>query len=252
MCYNVSYLTQKALNYAKRRTDDQATIEELEKKIFDLQNRIPEVYHATGFAHPIFMGFLNTAPFEPTAMRWGLVPHWAKDGALATKMARQTLNARVETLFEKPAFREAASAQRCLIFLDGFFEHHHIGSKTQPYYIFHRQGKPLIVAGLYNEWADPNTGELHLTASIVTTAGNDLMAKIHNNPKLEGPRMPLLLNFENQDLWLAADTPEKMEPLITPYPEELLEAYPVNPILGKNAPGNVPQAREKIQNLFGN
>ena len=74
--------------------------------------------------------------------------------------------------------------------MDGFYEHHHHKGKTYPYYIYRRDGNPMVLAGLYSDWADPETGELLTTFSIVTTAGNPMMARIHNNPKLAGPRMP--------------------------------------------------------------
>lgn len=204
------------------------------------------LYHATGFAHPQVYVYTNAAPYEPLSASWGLLPSWAKESSIRN----QTLNARGETIFEKPAFRESARAKRCLIYVDGFYEHHHYKSKTYPFYIFKKDESPMILAGLWNDWTDHTTGELINTFSIVTTTANPLMARIHNNPKLEGPRMPVILEEEFADEWLTpihsdADK-QQIQSLLQAYNQDKLDAYTVASLRGQNALGNVPDANTKI------
>ena len=108
----------------------------------------------------------------------------------------------------------------------------------------------MALAGLYNDWVDPETGELLTTFSIVTTEGNPLMARIHNNPKLAGPRMPLILPEELEDRWLDPITDvldqKALQELIRSYPEDALTAHTVNKLRGKSYAGNIPEISEKV------
>ena len=132
--------------------------------------------------------------------------------------------------------------------LDGFYEHHHLNGKTYPFLIQKRSKEPLTVAGLWSEWLDKETGEIINTFTIVTTKANKLLAKIHNNPKLAEPRMPVILPDTEIEQWLQplkSEADKKIiEALITAYPAEELEAYTVHKLRGKNALGNVPEATE--------
>ncbi|WP_378181106.1 SOS response-associated peptidase [Aquimarina sp. SS2-1] len=180
----------------------------------------------------------------------GLVPFWVKDNAQRNSISKSTLNARGETIFEKASFRDAAKRKRCLIYVDGFYEHHHYKSKTYPFYIHRKDGEPIIFAGLWSEWLDKETGELQNTFSIVTTEGNELLTKIHNNPKLKGPRMPVILPDEFADKWLHPDEGELdqqiLQELIQPYPEEELIVYTVGRLRGKDYAGNVEEISNKV------
>jgi putative SOS response-associated peptidase YedK len=183
--------------------------------------------------------------------KWGLIPAWTKDRAQAEKLWHQTLNARGETIFEKPAFRSSARRKRCILYLDGFYEHHHAAGRTYPHFIRMKSGEPFAVAGLWEEWTDRASGEILRTFAIVTSKGNELMARIHNNPKLEnGPRMPLILPEELVDEWLAPINDEldekRIKELIRPYPAEAMEAHTVRRLRGKEATGNVPVACEEF------
>lgn len=231
------------------RRGDEAAAEEIREKLVPFTD-LP-IYHATGFSHPRLLIYTDADPDYPAVGTWGLVPHWVRDSQQQKKLWNQTLNARGETLFEKPSFRKAARSQRCLICLDGFYEHHHHKGATYPYYIHRRDGKPMIMAGLYSDWTDPDTGEALTSFSIVTTGGNPMMARIHNNPKLAGPRMPLILPDELADDWLQPIEEERdrqlIEDLIRPYPEEELDAYTVGKLRGRAYPGNVPEITEKVE-----
>lgn len=118
------------------------------------------------------------------------------------KQWNNTLNARGETIFEKPSFRTSAKNHRCIIYVAGFYEHHHYNNKTYPFFIYRKDAQPMALAGLWSEWKNPDTGGRLNTFSIVTTKGNKMMARIHNNPKLKEPRMPVILPSELEDEWL--------------------------------------------------
>lgn len=239
MCYDIKASLEAQLSKARRKGDDKA-IEEIIQKLAPLTD-LP-IFHTSGFNHPKLLIYTNQSPFIPIVATWGLVPHWVKDFDQLSKFWNNTINARGETIFEKPSFRDAAKTHRCVIYVDGFYEHHHFGSKTYPFYIHKKDKQPLALAGLWSEWVDHQTGEILNTFSIVTTKGNELLARIHNNPKLKEPRMPVILPTEMEELWLkpindSIDEKQIME-LIREYPDDDLEAYTVSRLRGKSYIGN--------------
>ena len=156
---------------------------------------------------------------------WGLIPSWAKDTAIGNKL----INARGETLAEKPSFRGGYKYKRCLILADGFYEwKSQPGSKAKtPYFIHMQDRKPFAFAGLWDEWHSPDGGEVR-TCTIITTEPNQLMASLHN-------RMPVILNPKDYDVWLdaAPQTPDKLTHLIKPFPTEKMTAHPVSTLVNK-------------------
>jgi putative SOS response-associated peptidase YedK len=259
MCYNAASLTQASLKYAKHRGDDPDEIARIEEKLEKERILLKPLFHVNGFAHPKLLTFTNKEPFEPKFQTWGLIPSRTKDEQSAATIANQTLNARSESIFEKPSFRSSAKNKRCLIYLDAFYEFHHLKGKTYPFHVCMKDGSPLILAGLWEEWLNKNTGELIPTVSIVTTHAGPVMSEIHNNPKNKGPRVPVILSKENQDQWLREikseeDKVELMR-LTEPFDENLLSFHTVKSILGKEASGNVPEAEaeytyDELQELF--
>jgi putative SOS response-associated peptidase YedK len=165
---------------------------------------------------------LNEAPDEIAVVRWGLIPHWSKDDSAAYKM----INARAETLTERPAYREPLRKRRCLVLADGFFEWKSSeGTGKQkgktPYRFVLKSREPFAFAGLWENWKNPQ-GEWVRTFTIVTGAANDLVAQVHN-------RMPILLLPEAQKVWLDDSADEAVwTDLLRPYPTDLMEAYPVS------------------------
>jgi putative SOS response-associated peptidase YedK len=247
MCYDIKASLEAQLKRAKRYADEDA-IREIEEKLVPFTD-LP-VHHASGFQHPKLLIYTDRSPEIPVVSVWGLVPHWIKDQNQLKKLWNNTLNARGETIFEKPSFRWAARHNRCLIYVDGFYEHHHFNGKTYPFYLYRKDLQPMAFAGLWSEWTDPETGELKNTFSIVTTEGNELLAKVHNNPRIKGPRMPLILPEELTDKWLepiADDLDIKaVQELIRSYPAEAFEAYTVNRLRGKYYQGNVPEINKPV------
>lgn len=244
MCYTVAYLTKRKIRYARRAGADPSEVEELERQLEEMAEGHPAMYHASGFTHPRLLCFARDQGPRFELCRWGLIPHWVKDAAEAVSIGRRTLNARGETIFTKPAFRTAA-LRRCLILVDGFYEFHHLGKRTFPYHIRARDQEPLALAGIRSDWHDTQAGTVVPTVSIVTTEANPMMRVIHNNPKASGPRMPFVVPPELDELWLDPETErERIEGIIGPYDEALLEAYTVPPLLGKQAVGNVESATQ--------
>lgn len=131
---------------------------------------------------------------ELVALRWGLVPFWAKDPSIGNRM----INARAETVAEKPAFRNAYRKRRCLVLADGFYEWHKEGDVKIPYFVSLAEGGPMAFAGLWEDWTDKESGESLETATIVTTAAGDFMEKLHK-------RMPVVLVPESASRWLDGD-----------------------------------------------
>ena len=247
MCYDIKTSLESQLRRAEFNSDEQA-IRELKEKLrpFVEQN----LYHASGYAHPHTLIYPNTEPYAPTVSVWGLIPGWVKDQAKKDQLWNATLNARGESIFEKPSFRDSAKNRRCIIILDGFYEHHHKSGKTYPYFIHKKSGQPMTVAGLWSEWLDKETGELVNSFTIVTTKANKLLGKIHNNPKLTEARMPVILDEKDIDTWLmpvkSDEDKAKVSALLKPWEGEELTAHTVRRLRGREALGNVPQATEEF------
>ncbi|HLG02488.1 MAG TPA: SOS response-associated peptidase [Bacteroidia bacterium] len=251
MCYDAVSAARSILKYAVHRGESPESIEELQRELEQLEILFNEPkYYVSGFSHPKLLVFTNEKPFTPQAFTWGLIPEWVKEKKQALQLANQTLNARVESIFEKPSYRSSARHKRCLVYLDAFYEHFHQGGKTFPFHISMKDESPLAVAGLWSEWVNKETGEIISTVSIVTTRGNEIMQRIHNNPKAEGPRMPLILPKEMQNEWLIPfegdQTKIRLMQLAEPFDASLMKAHPVKRLKGKEAIGNIPEAEEKF------
>ena len=148
-------------------------------------------------------------------LRWGLIPSWAKDRKIAWKM----INARAETVATASAFKAAyGKGRRCLVPVDGFYEWRKMGAVKQPYAIGMADGEPFTLAGLWENWKDPDSGEWQRTFTIVTTEANELVGKVHD-------RMPVIIAPEDRDRWLSAPDPRD---LLKPFPADLMRMWPVS------------------------
>ena len=197
---------------------------------------------------PNFPPRYNIAPTQPIAIvrlvegkrqfapvRWGLLPSWVKDPKAFTLL----INARGESVVEKPAFRAAMKRRRCLIPADGFYEWQAAGERKRPFYVHAKSGAPLAFAGLWETWTGPNGEELE-TATIVTTRANRLLAAIHD-------RMPVIVPPQGFDLWLdtASVDATTAAALIAPAPEGLLETYEISTAVNRTANDN-PKLLEPV------
>jgi putative SOS response-associated peptidase YedK len=194
----------------------------------ELQQAFPWINIPEGSLRPRF----NIAPTQPVAVLpndgknrldyfvWGLIPSWSKD----TKIASRLINARAETLAEKPSFRSAYKRRRCLIFADGFYEWQQIpGEKSKtPLFIHLADDKPFAFAGLWEIWYSPDGSEIR-SCTIITTEPNSFMQPIHN-------RMPVILPEDTYQEWLQLGevSPQELDHLLTPFAAEKLASHPVS------------------------
>lgn len=166
---------------------------------------------------PVVRHERQTGGRELALMRWGLVPFWAKDIAVGYKM----INARAETLAEKPAFRHAFRQRRCLVVANGFYEWAKTPAGKQPYFISVTGDQPFAFAGLWETWKSPD-GERIESCTIVVTEANEVLRSIHD-------RMPVILDADRFDLWLDTKTPlDEAKALLRAYIGEMT-LYPVSP-----------------------
>lgn len=243
MCYNVKALLHSQLIRAKNRKRFEE-VRQIEERLREIE--MADLYQASGYAHPRLIIYTDQDA-TPVPSIWGLIPGWVKDNDQRLQLWNSTLNARSETMFEKPSFRDSARSKRCLIYLDGFYESHHQGGNTFPFFIRRKDAEPFAVGGLWSDWVDKKTGQKWTTFSIVTTVGNGMLSKIHNNPKLEGPRMPVILPDELADEWIDYKNNEKtVLELCRPFADDALHAHPVDRIAGKLSKGNVPGAEDEV------
>lgn len=200
---------------------------------------------------PLIQPRYNIAPSQPVVairidpdtttrtlvlLRWGLIPSWAKD----PKIGNQCINAKAETVAEKPAFRSAFKKRRCLVIATGFYEWQVQERTKQPMWIGLRSKRPFAFAGLWEHWM-PTDGEPLETCTIITTEPNDLMASIHNN------RMPVILAPASYDQWLdpTFQQAEPLKALLRPYSSEELTVHPVSTLVN-NPRHDAPQCLEPV------
>ena len=159
------------------------------------------------------------------AMKWGLIPAWSDDPSIGNRL----INARAETVAEKPSFREAFMRQRCLVIADGFYEWQKHGRSRQPYFIHLRGERPFGFAGLYDLWTSPE-GELIKTCTIITTEPNEIMRTLHD-------RMPVILPKQFEDVWLDpynADHASLIQ-MLAPYSNNEMGMHTVSPLVNSTA-----------------
>lgn len=230
MCYDIQQMGDKIIRQAER----QLGIEHFELKQLEFK-----FFHVSGFAHPQVMVISSEKPDTLVPMQWGLIPPWIKSHEDAIKISNQTLNARNDSVFTKPSFRQLILKRRCIIPINGFYENRDIGGKKYPYFIYRAEEEPLLLGGLWNRWTDTETGEVLETFSIITTDANALMSKIHNN-KL---RMPLIIKPEDKLRWLDTTlNKEDVEKLMQPYDGNDLKAHTVSKLVNRKKDfTNVPE-----------
>jgi putative SOS response-associated peptidase YedK len=158
------------------------------------------------------------------SFRWGLIPGWAKD----KKIAYQTINARADSVATKPAYRAAFKRRRLLLVADGFYEWEKVDKKTKiPHLIQKADGQPFAMAGIWEKWTDPETGQEIQSCSVITTEGNELMKPIHD-------RMPVILPPEAWDRWLDPENEDTaaLQELLVPFPAEQMRERKVSKRVG--------------------
>lgn len=174
----------------------------------------------SAFTLPRLPVICNDDPLTIRIFTWGLIPFWVKDSNSAKDIRMKTFNAKSETLAEKPSFRNSLNNKRCLVLATGFFEWHTEGSKKTPYFIGLKDQLAFALAGLYDQWTNPETAEKINTFTVITTRANPMMEEIHNLKK----RMPVILTPGAEQNWLNLKTDPFTDNLFEPFPEELMFA----------------------------
>lgn len=179
----------------------------------------------SAFSLPDVPVVTSVVPDEISLLTWGLIPFWVKDSYNAAQIRIKTFNARSESIQEKPSFRHTIEKQRCLVLTDGYYEWQHQGKEKIPYFIRLKEDIAMPMAGLYDKWTDRETGEILQTFTIITTAANSMLEKIHNTKK----RMPVILSGEAEKVWQDPETSqEKALELLKVFDERYMVAEEVD------------------------
>lgn len=207
------------------RYTSKAKKEEIEKEFDAVVDKIHEdlLKPRYNIAPTQFVGVIRRLERDHvlSGMKWGLIPGWAKDASIGSKM----INARAETVAEKPAFRSAFKSRRVILPASGFYEWQKSGGKgaKQPFY-FYMKDKPVFgFAGLWEEWTDKETGDVIESCTIITTEANKVLEPVHD-------RMPVILKPEDYELWLdpKVKEPAKLQHLLAPYPAKEMTSHAVS------------------------
>ncbi len=239
MCYHVS-----TLNHKKLKKVSLHDVLELSSGIHadDLKSAR---FHVNGFKFPMVDVFTNENHNLVEEYYWGLIPSWVKDKAQALKIRSGTLNARSDAMFEKPSYRNAnASGQRLIIPVTGFFEWHEFHKHKYPFYVHMDDAAIFFLGGIWDQWMNPENGELIKSFSLVTTDANPMMAKIHN----DGQRMPLIIPKEHIFKWLDSKlSKDEVLDFCHPFPELHMKAHSIGKLLSsRNEETDVAKVQEKV------
>lgn len=232
MCYNISI---------------KKSPEELEKRFKAKVAKgegISSHYYLSGFNHPKTPVISSIDPNVIDTFHWGLIPAFCKTIKDAKEMMVKTLNAKSETVFALPSFKNSIRQKRCMILADGFYEWRTLGKLKYPYFIQLKSKEAFAFGGIYNDWVNKETGEVTNSFSIITTPANPLMEKIHNL-KL---RMPLILPKEVEKDWLNSNLKDnEIAELMKPLDETKMEAYSISKLITNR---NENPDKPEIQNEF--
>lgn len=202
-----------------------------------------KVYHVSAFDNPLMPVIIDQSPDKFSFLNWGLIPFWLKDKEQINRIRIKTVNARAETLFEKPSFKIPIRVKRCLIVADGYFEWREVGGKTYPYYIYKKNNKTFALAGIWDEWTDKKSMERLHTFSMISIDANPFIKEINNRHQ----RMPVILPEEDEKKWIQSDLKEDdIRSMLKTYDKNDLSAYPVKRLIGKkNVNTNTPEVLEE-------
>jgi putative SOS response-associated peptidase YedK len=226
MCYSSS-LTSKNVDLSKKY-----------KKEIPSEIAEEPLFHASAFSYPEWR--IITAEPEIQVMKWGLIPSWFK-GSNTVEISSKTINARSETILEKPSFKHLIGRQHCIIPSTGFFEYQHVGKEKVPYFVHPANDSLFSMAGVFDIYKNPISGNLQKTFSIITCPANEVMAEIHNTKK----RMPVMLASDQFENWLHAK-PAEIADFLVPSPDNWIAAHKINPKIVSGANHNTAD----VQILF--
>jgi len=232
MCYHTSLA--RSADYLEKRFQAK----------FEQRDLFEPIYHHSGFSAPLHPVIANGSIESIRFFQWGLVPFWTKDESAAERIRTQTLNARAETIHQKPSFRASIMTKRCLVLVDGFYEWREESNRKYPYYITLTNNDAFALAGIWDKWLNSSTGEMKETFSIITTRANPLLERIHNTKK----RMPVILKREDEKEYLERNLHAgEIDALLQPYDDKEMQAHTVSRLIStKRANTNVPEVMSKF------
>ncbi len=234
MCFNISLLNPGELTKRYGPILD-----------FDTYHEDEPIYYRNAFSIPYHPVIPNTEPRKIKEYSWGLIPFWVKTSKDAENIRTKTMNARADTIFDKPSFRYAIKKRRCLIPADGFFEWRYYKGKNYPYYIYLKDHEIFSIAGIWEVWTNPDTEEGEYTFSVITCDANPLLEKIHNKKK----RMPVILSKDQEAVYLDEGlSVDNIKELLAPIDESKLDAYTISKrVTSKTQERNVPETIEPYE-----
>lgn len=218
MCFTVS----------QQKDEMVSLIKSVEKK--DHQNKISfeqiqSNYFVSGFQYPKLVVIREN---EINQFNWGLIPFWTKTGDDALKIRSMTLNARAETIFDKPSFRTPIKSRRCVLPVNGFFEWKEIDKEKIPHYIYPKDRSLFYIGCLYDTWINKESGEVLNTFSMITCPANNMMRGIHNSGANKH-RMPLIIDADDVEKWIDPGlSRDSIEGLMKPYDDTQMSAYTIS------------------------
>lgn len=227
--------------YSNSSTSSNVELAKKYKKELPIFVEPSPVYFASGFSFPDWR--IITAGTAITRAEWGLIPFWHTGNDLSS-FRTNTLNARIETIQEKPSFRESFSRRRCIVPSNGFFEWQSNGKSKDPFFIYLPDQQVLSMAGIFDVWKNPQTGKEYCSFALLTCTANLLMSEIHNSKK----RMPILLADEQLNSWLHHSIPT--HELLFPSKNEELVAHPIDKTLIREKQ-NKPEIQFPYEPPFG-
>jgi putative SOS response-associated peptidase YedK len=231
MCYNIA---------ARQRT------EELGKKYGikpDVELDAHKYYHVSGYTHPMLPVLVWRSGKRFELMYWGFIPSWTKGEEKAKEFSNMTLNAKAETIFEKPMYMKSIAKNRCILPVDGYYQWKDVGKMKYPHYIFPKDKGIFSLGCIYDTWISEATGEVVNSFSIITTEANEVMAMINS-----GKRMPLILDDEGWQRWInPKSTKKEIQSLLKPSPNEILSYHTISHTISHpNMNTNYPDIQNKV------
>lgn len=232
MCYNLS-----------KNTPENKLIERWNKKKLAVKDLFQPAVYINGFSHPKMHIIKSEGPEIIDVANWGLVPSFITNEIKAKDYAGHTLNAKAETVFSLPSYKNSIQPRRCLVPVTGFFEWRTVNKMKYPYFIHLKDEEVFTLGGIYDSWVNTDTGEITNTFSIITTPANPLMEVIHNEKK----RMPLIFTKETENEWINPNlNVEEIKNLMKPLDEKHIAAHTIRKISPKTFT-NTPELIEEFE-----
>lgn len=216
-----------------------------DNQIKNLLDQVQNNFFVSGFQYP---GLVILKENEVDMFNWGLIPFWTKTAEDANNIRSMTLNARSETIFEKPSYSSAIKTQRCILPVDGYFEWKEVNNEKITHYIFPKESSHFYFGCLYDRWIDHETRETKNTFSIITVPSNPMMTEIHNSGQNKH-RMPLIISEKDIEQWNDPSLKkENIEKLMEPFNEHFMDAYTISKKANYSRENrNVPEILQKVQ-----